>query len=198
MSKKEIMIKKTVLFTVLISPFLYMLYGLQSAIDPIKFIYTYTGTSAILLLILTLSISPLKKVKNFMRYRRFVGLFAFFYAFLHFLNFFILDAEIDPLFAIKETVDKPFVYLGMISFVILLFMSITSTKKLFKKYNKWHKLVYIVLILVTIHASMAQKVLSRYEYFYIVMAIVLIGYRAPLTIGDTHNIFSFCIDKAHL
>ena len=183
MSKKEIIVKKTVLFTVFVSPFLYMLYGLQSAIDPIKFIYTCTGISAILMLILTLSISPLKRVKNFMRYRRFVGLFTFFYAFLHFLNFFILDAELNPLFVVKETIDKPFVYLGVISFVILLFMSITSTKKLFKKYNKWHKLVYIVLILVTIHASMAQKVLSRYEYFYIVMAVILIGYRLFLIKG---------------
>ncbi len=183
MSKKEIIVKKTVLFTVFLSPFLYMLYGLQSAIDPIKFIYTCTGISAILMLILTLSISPLKRVKNFMRYRRFVGLFTFFYAFLHFLNFFILDAELNPLFVVKETIDKPFVYLGVISFVILLFMSITSTKKLFKKYNKWHKLVYIVLILVTIHASMAQKVLSRYEYFYIVMAVILIGYRLFLIKG---------------
>ena len=183
MSKKEIIVKKTVLFTVFVSPFLYMLYGLQSAIDPIKFIYTCTGISAILMLILTLSISPLKRVKNFMRYRRFVGLFTFFYAFLHFLNFFILDAELNPLFVVKETIDKPFVYLGVISFVTLLFMSITSTKKLFKKYNKWHKLVYIVLILVTIHASMAQKVLSRYEYFYIVMAVILIGYRLFLIKG---------------
>jgi sulfoxide reductase heme-binding subunit YedZ len=96
---------------------------------------------------------------------------------LHFLNFYILDAQFDFAFVIKETLDKPFVYLGMISFVILLFMAITSTKKLFVKFNKQHKAVYLVLILVTIHASMAQKVLSSLEYTFIVVTSILLGYR---------------------
>ena len=183
------MMKKSALFLLFLSPFFYMLYGLQSAVDPIKYIYIHTGVTAIFLLILTLCISPLKKVKNFMRYRRFVGLFTFFYAFLHFLNFFVLDAELNPAFVLKETLDKPFVYLGMTSFTVLLFMSITSSKKLFKKFNSWHKLVYIVLILVTIHASMAQKVLSRYEYFYILITFILIGYRIILaTKGKRYQI----------
>ncbi len=106
-----------------------------------------------------------------------IGLYAFFYAFLHFLNFYILDAQLDFAFVVKETIDKPFVYLGMISFLILFFMALTSTKKLFLKFNKQHKAVYLVLILVTIHASIAQKVLSSLEYTFIVVTCILLGYR---------------------
>jgi len=169
--------KKIVLFIVLLLPLAYLLFNVQEANDPIKYIYTKTGLSAITLLMVSLSISPLKKVINLLKYRKMIGLFAFFYAFLHFLNFFILDAEFDISFVIKETLDKPFIYLGMISISILLFMAMTSGKKLFRKFNKWHKAVYLVLVLVTIHASMAQKVLSSLEYTFVVVTCTLLGYR---------------------
>jgi len=169
--------KKIVVFIVLLLPLAYLVFNVQEANDPIKYIYTKTGLSAITLLMVSLSISPLKKMINLLKYRKMIGLFAFFYAFLHFLNFFILDAELDLSFAIKETLDKPFIYLGMISICILLFMALTSTKKLFKKFNKYHAGVYVVLILVTIHSSMAQKVLSSLEYTFILAACILLGYR---------------------
>ncbi len=172
--------KKVVLFIVLLLPFFYLLLTVMDANDPIKYIFTYTGLSSLVILMLSLSITPLRKTINLVKYRRMVGLFAFFYAFLHFMNFFILDAEFSLAFVLKETLDKPFVYLGMISFVILLFMAITSTKKLFAKFNKWHKLVYVVLVLVVIHESMAQKVLSSLEYSFIGITCILLGYRVFL------------------
>ena len=171
------MIKKVFLFFVLLLPLAYTIFSLQNANDPIKLIYTYTGISAIILLMISLVISPLRKIVNFMKYRKMIGLFAFFYAFLHFVNFYVLDAELDFAFVVKETLDKPFVYLGMTAFVILLFMAITSTKKLFRKLNSWHKLVYVSLVLVTIHSSMAQKVLSSLEYTFILVTCILLGYR---------------------
>ena len=169
--------KRAIIFVAFLSPFLYLLWSVQSANDPIKYIFTYTGLSAIVILMISLSLALIKKVINLLKYRRMIGLFAFFYAFLHFLNFYILDAQLDFAFVVKETLDKPFVYLGMIAFGILFFMAITSTKKLFTKFKKWHRVVYIVLILVTIHSSMAQKVLSSLEYTFIVVTCILLGYR---------------------
>jgi sulfoxide reductase heme-binding subunit YedZ len=134
--------KKSLLFVALLLPLLYLLYKVPNANDPIKYIFTCTGLSSLVLLILSLCISPLKKVYNLLKYRKMIGVFSFFYAFLHFMNFFILDAELSVVFVVKETLDKPFIYLGMISFSILLFMALTSTKKLFAKFKKWHKLVY--------------------------------------------------------
>lgn len=169
--------KKTLLFVALLSPFLYLLWSVQLANDPIKYIYTYTGVSALFILVISLSASPLKRVLNFIRYRKMLGLFAFFYALLHFLTFFVLDAQFDLLFVAKETLGKPFVYLGMISFIMLFFMAITSRKKLFAKFSRYHKVVYLALILAVIHASMAQKVLSYLEYIFIVLVCALLTYK---------------------
>ncbi|MDZ7818927.1 MAG: ferric reductase-like transmembrane domain-containing protein [Aliarcobacter sp.] len=110
-----------------------------------------------------------------MKYRKEIGLLGFFYALLHFLNFIVLDAQFDFEFVIKETLDKPFIYLGMIAFFIVLFMAITSTKNLFRKYNKYHKFVYLALILITIHWIMAQKAISLLQFTYILI-IFIIGY----------------------
>ena len=110
-----------------------------------------------------------------MKYRKEIGLIGFFYVFLHFLNFIVLDAQFDFDFVIKETLDKPFIYLGVIAFFIVLFMAITSTKNLFRKYNKYHKFVYLALILIIIHWIMAQKSLSIEQFIYIGIILIL-GY----------------------
>jgi sulfoxide reductase heme-binding subunit YedZ len=85
--------------------------------------------------------------------------------------------ELDIPFALEETLDKPFIYLGMIPFLLLLFMTITSTKKLFKKYNKYHKVLYIMLGLTTIHFVMAQKSLSMEQYFYLGVILVILVFK---------------------
>ncbi|XPV67854.1 MAG: sulfite oxidase heme-binding subunit YedZ [Halarcobacter sp.] len=170
--------KNIALFLTLLIPFFYLLielFILQSVSDPIKYIYTITGVSATVILFFTICISMIKKYLNLMKYRRMIGLFGFFYALLHFLNFYILDAELDFSFVISESLDKPFIYLGMIAFFILVFMALTSTKKLFAKYNKYHKFVYLALVLITIHFIMAQKSLSILQLVYISI-ILLISY----------------------
>lgn len=162
----------------LLLPFFYMLWGLFVAdeADPIKHIYTVSGYSAIVLLFATTSVSLLKPIVNFMRYyRRTIGLFGFFYAVVHFLNFVVLDAGLDPFFVYEETLDKPFIYLGMIAFLILLFMAATSTKRLFGKFAKYHKLLYVALVLVTVHFVMAQKALSIGQWVFLaVLAVIAI------------------------
>lgn len=164
------------IFIVLTIPLLvssYQLFILQDINDPIKYIYTITGASATVILFFTISISLMKDWINLMKYRKLIGLFGFFYALLHMINFTVLDAELDIGFIIKESLDKPFVYLGMSAFFILLFMAITSTKKLYKKYNKYHKGVYLALILITIHFIMAQKSLSILQLIYIAMIFII-------------------------
>jgi len=168
--------KRVLLFIILLIPLGYLsfeLFIIQDVKDPIKYIYTVTGATATVILFTTISLSLIKEWINLIRYRRMFGLFGFFYALLHFLNFFILDAELDFSFVIKESLDKPFVYLGMISLFILIFMAITSTKKLFRKYNKYHKLIYLALVLITIHFIMAQKSLSILQLAYVVTILVI-------------------------
>lgn len=170
--------KRVLLFIGLLLPLFFALLELfiwQSVKDPIKYIYTITGASATVILFVTITLSLITKWVQLIKYRRMMGLFGFFYALLHLLNFILLDAELDMAFVLKESLDKPFVYLGMVAFFILLCMAITSTKKLFRQYNKYHKLIYLALILITIHFIMAQKSLSIPQFGYIVL-ILLIGY----------------------
>jgi len=62
----------------------------------------------------------------------------------------------------------------MISFLLLLFMTTTSTKKLFRKYHAYHKVIYLILILTTIHFVMAQKSLSLIQYAYLLGALIIV------------------------
>ena len=170
--------KRIFIYFIAFLPIVYLLirlFILDDVNDPIKYIYTITGVTATVILFFSITISLIKEKINLMKYRKEVGLLGFFYAFLHLLNFVVFDASFDLEFIIKETLDKPFIYLGMIAFFILLFMAITSTKVLFKKYNKYHKLVYLALILITIHWIMAQKSINITQFIYIGI-ILIIGY----------------------
>lgn len=141
--------------------------------DPIKYIYSITGAAALSLLYITTTISMFKKILNLIKYRRMVGLFSFFYAFLHMLNFIILDMEFDLTLVIEEILKKPFIYLGMSTFLILLFMAVTSTKLLFSKFYKYHKVIYLAILLSSIHFIMAQKALSVSQWGYLLIMIII-------------------------
>ena len=170
--------KRFFIYVLALLPLVYLLvrlFILDDVNDPIKYIYTITGASATVIIFFSIIISMIKNRINLMKYRKEIGLLGFFYTLLHLLNFVILDAELDFDFVIKETLDKPFIYLGMFAFIIILFMAITSTKTLYRKYNKYHKFVYLSLILIIIHWIMAQKAISILQFIYI-LSILVIGY----------------------
>ena len=162
--------KRFFIYAIAFLPIVYLLirlFVIDDVNDPIKYIYTITGASATVILFISILISLIKEKINLMKYRKEIGILGFFYAFLHLTNFVVFDAQFDLNFIIKETFEKPFIYLGMIAFFILLFMMITSSKQLFRKYNKYHKLVYVSFILITIHWIMVQKSLTIVQFIYI-------------------------------
>ena len=168
--------KRLLIYLVLIAPLVVLSLQIlifENVVDPIKYIYTVTGATATVILFFSIAISLIRKKINLVKYRKLIGLFGFFYALLHLLNFVVFDADFDMGFIIEETIDKPFIYLGMIAFSILLFMSLTSTKSLFKKYKKQHQLIYLALILITIHFIMAQKSITILQLTYIGMIFIL-------------------------
>ncbi len=166
---------RIVIWLLLLSPLSFLFYRLflVGAEDPIKYIYSITGGTALTLIFITTSISILQRRVNLVRYRRLVGLFGFFYALLHLSNFVVLDMELDPVSALEETVDKPFIYLGVLSFAILFFMAVTSLPSLFSKYYKYHRLLYAALIMASTHFVMAQKVLSPLQWGLLAVVIVI-------------------------
>lgn len=173
------MMKRLAIHTILVLPFLYLLIQLfiVEVNDPIKYIYTISGITATVILFFSITISLIKRKMNLMKYRRAIGLWGFFYALVHTVNFVIFDAQFDIYFIFEETLDKPFIYLGVIAFLILIFMAITSTKNLFRKYGKYHTLVYLALVLITIHFVMAQKSIDIDLFCYIVVILIIAYYK---------------------
>jgi len=170
--------KRLAIHLLLLLPVLFLAFKvlvLEDVTEPVKYIYTVTGVSATVILFFSICISMIREKINLMKFRRAVGLYGFFYAFLHLINFAIFDAQLDFEFIAKETIDKPFIYLGMLAFFILLFMTITSIKSLYKKYNTYHRFVYLALILITVHFLMAQKTISVENFCYIGI-ILVVGY----------------------
>ncbi|ATB70009.1 sulfoxide reductase heme-binding subunit YedZ [Sulfurospirillum diekertiae] len=154
-------------------------YKLESAIDPIKMLYSYTGIGAICLLLLSLFPSSCKRIcgVNLLRYRKTIGLLSFLYVLLHVSVFVILDSEFDFVTIFEKSLKKPFIYVGAIAFIILLFMALTSFKKLFAKFSKYHKAVYVALALALLHSFWAQKVAGVFEYSVVAIGVALLGER---------------------
>lgn len=154
-------------------------YTLDNAIDPIKMLYNTTGIGAVTLLLLSLVPSTCKRIChiNTLPYRKTIGLLSFMYALLHVSVFVVLDSEFDFVTIFEKSLKKPFIYVGAIAFVIVLLMALTSFKKLFAKFSKYHKAVYIALLLALLHSFWAQKVAGVFEYGIIFVGMVLLGER---------------------
>lgn len=160
-------------------PLMWAAYSIESAIDPIKMLYNTTGIGAISLLLLSLLPSSCKRLchLNLLRYRKTIGLLSFLYVLLHVSVFVVLDSEFDFVTIFEKSLKKPFIYVGVIAFIILLFMALTSFKKLFAKFSKYHKAVYLALALALLHSFWAQKVAGAFEYSVVAIGVVLLGER---------------------
>ncbi len=130
--------------------------------DPLKFLSDLAGNSALWMLAITLLVTPLRSYIgiNFLKYRRLLGLFAFFYAAVHALLFIGVDQQFDFIGVNHEVITKPFIAFGMGAFFILLLMALTSSKKLYAKFRSWHKLVYIAVVLIAVHYLMSHKTVT--------------------------------------
>ena len=134
----------------------------RSPTDPLKFLSDLAGNSALWILALTLLVTPLRSYIgiNLLKYRRLLGLFAFFYALVHALLFIGVDQQFDVFGVQHEVITKPFIAFGMGAFLIVLLMALTSTKKFYAKFRSWHKLVYIAVVLIAVHYLMSHKTIT--------------------------------------
>jgi sulfoxide reductase heme-binding subunit YedZ len=126
--------------------------------NPIEFITRSTGTWTLVGLLLTLSVTPLRRLSgraDLIRYRRMLGLFSFFYACLHFTTYIWLDQFFDPAAIAKDIVKRPFITLGFSAFVLLAPLAATSThammRRLGRRWQQLHRLIYPIALLGVIH-----------------------------------------------
>lgn len=127
--------------------------------NPIEWITHSTGTWTLVGLMVTLSITPLRKVSGWnwlIRLRRMLGLFAFFYACLHFITYIWLDQFFDLQAILKDVIKRPFITVGFLAFVLLIPLAATSTNAMVKRlggknWQRLHRLVYLIGALGVLH-----------------------------------------------
>lgn len=148
-------------------PFIWILFAYQTnalSANPIQDVTLRTGRTAVVLLWLSLTCTPLKNLLGLsalLPIRKTLGLFSFFYAVLHFLIFAALDYEFNLVWILPEFQQKPFLRIGLIALIILVILSITSIRIIQKRMGHWwqrlHRLVYPLSLLVIWHYYLASK-----------------------------------------
>jgi len=151
--------------------------------NPIEFVTRTTGALALVFLLISLAVTPLRKQLAqpwMIKLRRMIGLFAFAYASLHLLTFVWFDKFFDVRAIFKDTVKRPFITLGMAAFLILVPLAITSTNGMVKRlggkrWNRLHKLVYVAAILAVVHYYALVKADRREPIIFgVVLAVLLL------------------------
>tara|TARA_R110001606_G_scaffold114653_1_gene242203 strand:- start:8 stop:613 length:606 start_codon:yes stop_codon:yes gene_type:complete len=166
-------------------PFIWMFVSLlmgQYFPDPGKLLMRLSGiwasVSVVAVMAMTL-ISKLKPLKFVNRYRRFIGLTAFFYALLHFVIYLVLFAGLSWTWISSDLVEKPYIYVGTLALVILAILALTSTKammrRLGKKWKSLHRLMYLAAVGVVAHLWWQVKDdISLAVYFSVFLVPLLI------------------------
>ncbi len=150
--------------------------------NPIEFITHTLGWWTLGFLLVTLSVTPLRRLLDMpwlLRLRRMLGLYAFFYASLHFLTWLVVDQFFDWQDIVKDIIKRPFITVGFTAFVLLLPLAATSTNAMVRRLGaaRWqllHRLVYVIATLGVIHFWwLVKKDIREPAVFAIVLAVLL-------------------------
>lgn len=160
------------------------IFGLTLGADPVKEILHSLGRSALNCLLLTLAVTPLRRLTGWahvIRLRRMLGLFAFFYAALHLLAYLWLDRGLDFLAALGDVAKRPYITLGFIALLLLIPLALTSTNRMMRRLGRrWqtlHRLVYPIAVLAVWHFYWQVKRDIREPLIYAGILALLLGYR---------------------
>jgi sulfoxide reductase heme-binding subunit YedZ len=178
---------KPALFIAALSPGLWLAYRAYSgrlSVNPIEDITLTTGIWALRFLLISVAITPLRRITGWQRviqYRRMLGLFAFFYASLHLLTYVVLDQGLAFEFILPDIVKRPYITMGMIAFTLMVPLAITSTKgwirRLGRKWQLLHRLVYVSGVAACLHFLWKVKIPIGEPVYYAAILGALLLFR---------------------
>ncbi len=179
---------KPILFIVALVPLAFLIYralGNDLGANPIETINRYTGDWVLRFLLITLAVTPLRRLlgwNGLLRYRRMLGLFAFFYVCLHFLSYAWLDQYFVLADIIKDVAKRPYITVGFASFLMLIPLAVTSTNAMIRRLGaqRWqqlHRLVYAIGIGGVVHYLWLVKSDIREPLIYGAILALLLGFR---------------------
>jgi sulfoxide reductase heme-binding subunit YedZ len=178
---------KPLVFVLSLLPAAYLLYlGLTNdlGVNPAETLQLETGTWALRFLVATLAVTPFRRLTGWNRviqYRRMLGLFAFFYAFVHFLTYLVLDLSLAFGAMMADVFKRPFIAMGFIAFVLMIPLALTSTKgwirRLGRRWQLLHRLIYVSGITAAIHYIWKVKVAWGPPLYYAGVIGLLLAFR---------------------
>lgn len=156
-------------------------------VNPIETVTRTLGDWALRFLMLTLAITPLRKLSGWrwpMRFRRMLGLYAFFYTFMHLCSYVVLDQFFYWQGIWEDIIKRPYITVGMISFLMLIPLAVTSTtgmmRRLGKNWQRLHRLIYPIAMGGVLHYYMLVKADTREPLLYAAILLLLLAARLPL------------------
>ncbi|MEI7347147.1 protein-methionine-sulfoxide reductase heme-binding subunit MsrQ [Dickeya chrysanthemi] len=188
LTSRHIAVLKTVLHLAAFLPLIWLVLAVNQggfSADPAKDIQHFTGRMALKLLLATLMVTPLARYGKqplLIRCRRLLGLWCFAWASLHLLSYTLLELGVNHLDLLgKEILLRPYLTLGMVSWLILLALTFTSTqsaqRKLGSGWQTLHNLIYLVAIFAPVHYLWSVKSLSPLPIIYALVAVILLLFR---------------------
>ena len=175
---------KPSIFALSLVPFLIITYKIffnKLGPEPVKEITHFTGEWTLIFICLTLSMSPLQKFTNlnyWIKIRRMLGLFVFFYASLHLLTYVGIDYRFNwqPIF--DDVVKKKYIFVGFAAWILLIPLTITSSQKMMlllkQNWKKLHRLIYVIAILGSLHFIWLSKTIYFKPLIYFVLVTFLL------------------------
>ena len=183
---------KALVFAAAVVPFAYLLFRAfteRLSVNPIEDITLTTGIWSLRFLLVTLAITPVRRLTGWNRiiqFRRMLGLFAFFYAVLHVATFVVLDHYFDFARILADVAKRPFITAGSVAFFSMVPLAITSTRgwirRLGKRWQVLHRLIYISAIAAAVHYLWKVKVMVGSPVYYAAIVAVLLLFRIGWTI----------------
>jgi methionine sulfoxide reductase heme-binding subunit len=182
---------KLVLFVNALVPLVLLLWDLwhkRVGANPLEFVTRTTGMLTLVFLVLSLAVTPLRKitgVHQIVKFRRMLGLFAFFYGSLHLMTYVSFDRFFNLKSIPADVLKRPFIAIGMAALVLMIPLAITSTNKMVKRLGgkNWgllHRIVYLAGIAGVLHYWMLVKSDTRLPLTFAFIVAVLLGYRLLL------------------
>ncbi|HMK28337.1 MAG TPA: protein-methionine-sulfoxide reductase heme-binding subunit MsrQ [Terriglobales bacterium] len=188
MTRSQLSFLKVLAFLLCLGPIAHLAWkGIHGTLgaNPIEVITRSTGKWTLLFLLFTLSITPLRKLTGFLaliRFRRMLGLFAFFYVTLHFLTYIWLDKFFDFHQMLIDIAKRRFITVGFTAFVLLVPLALTSTSGMIrrlggKRWQRLHQLIYLAAILGVFHFLWLVKADIRRPICYGAVLALLLAWR---------------------
>ena len=178
---------KVTIFTVCLIPLAWMVWQASNQLlgsNPVEELLHQSGGWALRFILIVLAVTPLRKLTGWtvlLRFRRMLGLFAFFYASGHFSVYFLLDLGMDFSFVVEDIIKRPYITIGFTALVLLVPLAVTSTKgmmrRLGRNWKRLHKLVYLIGILGVVHFIWLVKADLLEPIIYAMVLLVLFAIR---------------------